>query len=129
MAVRHAEKFYATALNFSEQSVADVQMILERMSETIPRGFFARLFRMGPKQDDILRISSAYGCYVGELLRKYHGGQWKMMELAEANTLAIHWGEDAKDTALPLAVAQSILKGEKRHNIQLYYEAFAEAHR
>jgi len=128
MAVVHAEKFYATRLDFTEKSMEDVQLILERLQETIPRGFFARMTRRGPSDADMLKVATAYGCYTGELLRQHHGGRWKLMEFPGGTTLALQWGDDEKQLALPLAVAQSILKGEKRHNILLYYQAFAEEH-
>jgi hypothetical protein len=128
MAVVHAEKFYATKLDFTEKSVEDVQLILERLSEAVPRGLLSRLTRRPPSDADMLKVATAYGAYVGELLRMHHGGEWKMLELPEGSTMAVQWDADEKQAALTLAVAHSILRGEKKHNILLYYRAFAAKH-
>jgi hypothetical protein len=75
---QHAERVYSTNLDFSERSIADLDLILARLSEMIPRGRLQKLFKKQPAPEQIAGIALMYGIYLGEVLRRKLGGEWRM---------------------------------------------------
>ncbi|WP_413191923.1 hypothetical protein [Pararobbsia alpina] len=66
---------YATKLNWSDASVADVEKILGQMSltyaSTAPK----------PTDEQVMAFAKVFGSYVGEVYRRNHGGQWGIVTL------------------------------------------------
>ena len=75
---QHAQRVYSTELDFSEGSIADLDLILGRMSEMIPRGRLQSLFKRQPAPEQIAGIALMYGIYLGEVLRRKLGGEWRV---------------------------------------------------
>jgi hypothetical protein len=75
-AADHAKAACGVSVDYTPESVEQVEVVLHRLYEAIPRGFFARLFRRGPSAADISTISKMYGGYIGECIRRRWGGEW-----------------------------------------------------
>ena len=75
-AVSHARQKFAVTLDYSEASIEEVEKILETVHAQRPKGFFAKLLRRGPTASEMERIAMAYGCYIGEVMRRSFGGHW-----------------------------------------------------
>lgn len=74
-AVDHARVNFSVALDYSPESVREVERILEQLRVAM-RGFIVRLFRLGPSDDDVRKMSMMYGGYVGEVFKRVRGGDW-----------------------------------------------------
>jgi hypothetical protein len=75
-AVDHARTSLGVALDYSPDSIQQVEGILEKLYAAMPRGFFARLFGRGPSAQDVSTMCKMYGGYVGEVVRQAGGGEW-----------------------------------------------------
>jgi hypothetical protein len=86
---QHAQRVYSTELDFSERSIADIDLILGRLSEMIPRGRFGQLFKRQPAPEQIAGMALMYGIYLGEVLRRKLGGEWRMETLDGSKAVAL----------------------------------------
>jgi hypothetical protein len=75
-AVDHAQSAVGIALDYSPESIRNVEAVLEKLHAALPKGFLGRLFGKGPSADDLDRVSKMYGGYVGEVIRRAGGGEW-----------------------------------------------------
>jgi hypothetical protein len=85
----HAERVYFTQLDFTERSIVDVELILSRMSESIPRSTFQKLFKKRPSPEQIAHIAMIYGIYLGEVLRRKLGGEWQLESVDGQKTIGL----------------------------------------
>jgi hypothetical protein len=65
-------------LDYTPESVEQVEAVLEKLYGAVPRGVLARLFGRGPSAADISTMSKMYGAYIGECIRRKWGGQWEV---------------------------------------------------
>ena len=68
-AVTLAHEFHAQ-LDFSENSVMEVETILARLSREMPQS--------KPSSDDVSEICKIWGSYLGEVVRRRFGGDWSI---------------------------------------------------
>ncbi len=88
-ALDHAQRLYSAKLDFTERSVADVELILGRLSESIPRGRWQKLLKKAPAPEQIAHIALIYGIYVGEVLRRRLGGEWRLVSVDGQQTIGL----------------------------------------
>jgi hypothetical protein len=88
-AQEHAQRLYSTQLDFTERSIADVELILGRLSEAIPHGRLQKLIRKQPSPEQIAHIAIIYGIYVGEVLRRKLGGEWRLESVELQKTIGL----------------------------------------
>ena len=60
-AVEHARSACAITLDYSPESVKQVETVLEKLYAEQPRGFFARLLGKGPSAETVDTICKMYG--------------------------------------------------------------------
>ena len=75
-AVDFAKQNFDVALDFSDVSIEQVEAIADRLYQTIPHGFMAKLFRKGPSEEELEQICKMLGGYIGEVFRRAKGGDW-----------------------------------------------------
>lgn len=75
-AVDFARERFQLNLDYSEESLQQIERILGQLHETIPKGVFAKLFKHGPSDTQIRQMAKMWGGYVGEVIRRRWGGQW-----------------------------------------------------
>lgn len=80
-AVELAKNNFGVALDGSEDSVREVERLLDRLSNTLPIE--------KPDEATIWLFSKAFGSYVGEMMRTHHGGSWGMMSLGDETFPAV----------------------------------------
>lgn len=68
-AVALAHEFHAQ-LDFSENSLMEVETILARLSREMPQS--------KPSSDDVSEICKVWGSYLGEVVRRRFGGDWSI---------------------------------------------------
>jgi len=66
-AVELAKEFKAT-LDFSENSIMEVEVILTQFAQDISTGM--------PPADEMAEMCKLWGCYLGEVVRRRFGGEW-----------------------------------------------------
>ena len=85
----HAQRIYSTQLDFTERSITDVELILGRLSESIPHGRLQKLIKKQPAPEQIAHIALIYGIYVGEVLRRKLGGEWRLESVEGEKTIGL----------------------------------------
>ena len=105
------------ALDFSEDSLKQVDQILEKYHQGIPRGF-KKLFSKVPSEEKITQISKIFGGYVGEVMRRHIGGEWGLSDQFE-NALALKFNTNT-EVYPPAKVNKRIINGSE-DNIWFYY--------
>ena len=81
-AVEYAQRSFDIPLDYSERSVQQVETVLAKLSETLPKGTLGKLFTKGPTQQEIDQMTKMFGGYVGEVIRRAWGGRWKLESAA-----------------------------------------------
>lgn len=104
-------------LDFSEESMKQLETILERYHASLPRGI-KKLFRKGPTEEQIHQVSMMWGAYLGEVMRKHLGGEWGMSKHFD-NAIAFFW----KDSEVypPAKVSKRIVGGDG-DNVWVFYQ-------
>ncbi len=126
-AIDHASRTCAITLDYSPESVKQVEGVLEKLYAEIPRGFFARLLRKGPSQDDIATICKMYGGYVGEVIRRTGGGEWALdTEVSPGETvISLRKGEGC--IFPPAKIHKRLLNGPE-DNVWIYFQVLMKEH-
>ncbi len=66
-----------------------MELILGRLSESIPHGRFQKLIKKQPSPEQIAHIALIYGIYVGEVLRRKLGGEWRLESVEGEKTIGL----------------------------------------
>jgi hypothetical protein len=74
-AIDIASEQFHIKLDGSEESVRHVECILGMLHDDVPRA--------KPPEDAIWNFARTFGSYVGEVLRRHHGGEWGIVQLGE----------------------------------------------
>lgn len=75
-AVDFARERFKINLDFSENSLEQVESMLSDMHTALPRGLFAKL-RNRPSDNQIWDMAKMWGGYIGEVIRRCWGGEWR----------------------------------------------------
>ncbi|MGH2535773.1 MAG: hypothetical protein ACRDHL_00065 [Candidatus Promineifilaceae bacterium] len=121
-AVAMAEQAFDISLDYSEASVEHVEFILGRLYDEMPRGRLAWL-RGRPSPQQLGRMATIWGAYLGEVIRRRWGGHWAPTSprLNQAlPTLLLASGE----LYPPAKVYQRLTKGPE-DNVSFYYQVLA----
>ncbi len=125
-AVEHAQEYFATTLDFSESSVEDVELILARMYERVPRGRFSKM-RRGPNEQQIAGIATLYGAYLGEVMRRLFGGRWEKGYEDDPEALVVRF--TGRTAAFPMAWAWKRLTNGPEDDVLVKFRMFAKSMR
>jgi len=93
-AVEFAREHFQVSLDFSLDSIKEVERILARFHDELPKGFVARIFRRAPEPEKTFQILRLFGSYVGEVLRSnLAGSRWEMDSSRSQGVLSLTDGE------------------------------------
>ncbi|HEU5402253.1 MAG TPA: DUF3806 domain-containing protein [Terriglobales bacterium] len=123
-AVEHARKHWSTELDFSPRSIEDVELILARMHESIPRRFYEKVYKRGPTPDQMATLSLAYGAYLGEVIRREFGGTWRKEDVNGEPAIALVF--DPKNMLFPVGKVWKRLHNGSEDNVCRFYEIYSE---
>jgi hypothetical protein len=118
-AQEHAQRIYSAQLDFSEHSIADVELILGRLSESLPHGRLQKLFKKQPAPEQIAHIALIYGIYVGEVLRRKLGGEWRLETVEGQKTIGLRL--PAGTIVYPASQTYRRLKGGAAENVETFF--------
>ncbi|HEV8320016.1 MAG TPA: hypothetical protein VG389_00270 [Myxococcota bacterium] len=124
-AVDHANTRFHIDLDFSVESVHDVEGILRVLYDDRPTGVLARIFGWGPSQDVLHTFVMMYGAYVGEVLRREAGGEWFLdTDISPGFTMPGLRKHDAR--VWPPARVGKRLSNGPEDNVWHYFQAIKE---
>jgi hypothetical protein len=110
LAVRTAKFTFDEALDFSSESLEQVERIMSKLHQQAAGG-------PDPMTDaQVDEASTLWGIYVGEVIRRYYGGQWTLVDGVPDLALA---GKHAS----PLAKVRKRIVGGPMDNLKYYFTA------
>lgn len=111
-------------LDYSEESINEVEEICSLLHKAIPKNFLGKLFKKSPSEETILQMAKMLGGYIGEVIRKHYGGNWVIEDLMnEGNVLFLNTG-DMK--TFPVSKVYKRLKNGPEDNVFYYYYAMTK---
>ena len=121
-AVDHARTSSDIVLDYTADSVERVERLLSEMYSAIPKGFVARAFRRGPSPEQIWTMCKVYGGYLGEVLRREKGGEWRLDKdiVPGVDTICLQHGENR---IWPPAKVHKRLKNGPEDNVWHFFQA------
>jgi hypothetical protein len=122
-AVDLAEKNFRKQLDFTPDSLKIVEAILQQLHATIPSNFFQRLVRKTPSEKQVLTMAKIFGGYLGETIRKTHGGSWELFDMKGADTVSLKVGES---NIFPVARVYKRIRNGSEENVYAYYKVLAD---
>jgi hypothetical protein len=119
-AVDLAKSQFQTTLDFSENSLEEVEQILARLHNSLPKGALGKLRGQKLSQDQIWQMAKIWGGYVGEVIRRRWSGEWTTETAAHPGTvITLHVLNI--DIFPPAKVYNRLINGPE-DNIWLYYQ-------
>lgn len=104
-------------LDYSETSLKALDLILQKFHDELPKGW-RKIFNRGPSEEQIAYMAKMWGGYLGEIIVRYLGGEWKASELAD-DTIALQIGE--AELYPPSRVYRRIMNGSE-DSVEDYYK-------
>lgn len=86
--IEFAHKRFQVALDYSPDSLARVDAMVDELSLLAPCGLVKKLFRKTPSEFEVDRICNLFGGYLGEVYRRNVGGEWAVDP--ELETIGVH---------------------------------------
>jgi len=123
-AVEMGKKMFNKPLDFTEDSLKDVETILENIFKTILKGPLNRLFKSKPSDDKIWQMSKIWGGYLGEVIRRKWGGEWAAETAAHPGAV-ITLRVLGSDIFPPAKVFKRLTNGSE-DNIWIYYQVLKQ---
>jgi hypothetical protein len=123
-AVDFAKEQFQVNLDFSENSLEQVEKILGTLHDTLPKGVLGKLFRRGPSHEQIWEMAKGWGGYIGEVIRQRWGGEW-MTETAVHPGTVITLRVSGSDIFPPAKVYKRLTNGAE-DNIWHYYQVLKQ---
>jgi hypothetical protein len=78
VAVEFSAQVFGVTLDYSEASIEQVEKILGKLYDSIPKETSDSIVKKSPTPQEILnKVSMAMGGYIGEVLKRQWGGKWK----------------------------------------------------
>jgi hypothetical protein len=122
-AVDYAKKLKIT-LDYSEESIQEVENICTMLYNDIPKSFFKRLIKQTPSEETIVQMSKMLGGYIGEVMIKHYGGSWDIEDfMNQGNTILVNIGELK---TFPVSKVYKRLKNGPEDNVYYYYHVMTK---
>ena len=126
-AIDHARRAFERKLDFSAESVEQVEAILTEMYDLKkPKGFLSRLLRATPSEEVLWTFSKMYGAYVGEVLRRLGGGEWYLDEEVVPGQRTIGLRKNDHRVWPPSKVGKRLFNGPE-DNVWHYFQIVAQS--
>ncbi len=120
VAVDFARQHLQVSLDFSEESLRQVEEILGGLHNTLPKGVLGRILKRGPTPNQIQQMATMWGGYVGEVIRRRWGGQWSTeSQIQSGAVITLHIG--TMEISPPHKVYKRLTNGPE-DNIWHYYQ-------
>ncbi|WP_090650265.1 hypothetical protein [Asticcacaulis taihuensis] len=91
-AVDYARDTYGKVLDFSPESLDELEAIAAQLHKSFPKSFLSKFFKPRPSDAQLDSMSKLLGGYLGEVIRRKMGGSWNINE--EFHALGLQLAED-----------------------------------
>ena len=125
-AVRTAKEQFGITLDYSENSVKNVEEILTRIYKQLHPNIFKHLFGGGQEpitEQQLEEITHLWGAYIGEVIRRHQGGSWSWVEWEKVPLAALKIGDDI--TVFPPNKVKKRLTCGDSDKLDFYYSALS----
>jgi hypothetical protein len=112
-AVDIAARNFGICLDWSESSIRLVERMLEELHNQMPEA--------QPDEETILTFAKMFGSYIGEVLRRHHGGEWGIITFAGQQAPGLQYGRGS--WCWPWDKAYKRLVNGPEDNVWHYYLA------
>jgi Na+/phosphate symporter len=119
-AVEVAENSYKLILNYSVDSLKNTEEIFTSLHKEVPKNFLAKISKRGLTEEQINLAALMLGAYVGEVIRRIHGGEWireDVMGEKDVITLKLNGS-----SIFPVGKAYKRIKNGSEDDICFYYK-------
>lgn len=117
-AVRMAADEFEADLDYSPESIQMVDQLLAEFAEEFPSGDDLPAGEQPEMEEAIATVSSLFGAYVGEVMRRKLGGSWRLEESSEGALVSLH--VDGQLLSPPIDVFHRVT-GEERSSLWEFY--------
>lgn len=120
-AVNFAQSSFGISLDYSVESIEQVESLANRLFHTRPKGFIAKLFRKLPSDTDVQNVCKMLGAYIGEVYRQNKGGEWQINQDHQA--IGLLYGDT---WIFPLAKVLKRITNGKKDDLNAYFTAIVD---
>lgn len=115
-AVNFAHSHFGISLDYTVESIEQVESLANRLFHTRPKGFIGKLFRKQPSENDVQNVCKMLGSYLGEVYRQHKGGEWQINQEHQAIGLL-----DGENWIFPLAKVLKRITNGKKDDFMVYF--------
>jgi hypothetical protein len=112
-----AAREFQIELDYSEESLKQVENILERMQDPIPGGATASPAPSGADTEDLCKV---WGGYLGEVVRRRWGGEWVLETYPGGNVLTVALNVPGGMVFPSMKIYRRLSQGDKE-NVWTFY--------
>ena len=120
-AVNFAHNHFGISLDYTVESIEQVEALANRLFHTRPKGFIAKLFRKEPSENDVQNVCKMLGSYLGEVYRQSKGGEWQINQEHQAIGLLV-----GETWIFPLAKVLKRITHGKKEDLTEYFAEILE---
>lgn len=120
-AVDFASRNFGVSLDYTPESIQQVEAMAERLRNAWPKGFIEKIFSKGPTDDDVQVVCKMLGGYIGEVYRRSKGGEWAINE--EYRAIGVILG---KTWMFPPAKVHKRLTNGAEDNLWSYFKVMSD---
>jgi hypothetical protein len=114
-AVELAKNRFQVTLDYRTDSVQELEKLFDRVQYAMP----------DPESRETLGLlTRLWGSYLGEVIRRQHGGEWTIWSDKHGKTMALQVGEA---TVFPHNKVKKRLERGSDHNIWNYYQSVVDS--
>lgn len=123
-AIKVARDTYQVNLDYTEESIKRLGDIFDSLHKEIPRNFVTKLLKRGLTENQIYYASLMLGAYIGETIRRIHGGEWIREDvMEEKDVITLKVGETS---IFPTGKAYKRIMNGSEDDIWFYYRVITE---
>jgi hypothetical protein len=115
-AVDFARNNFGITLDYTSQSVRQVEAMAEKLVQARPKNFVSKLFRKSPSEEELQTVCKMLGGYIGEVYRRAKGGEWAVNQ--EFQALGV---QQAESWIFPPAKVHKRLTNGAEDNLWSYF--------
>ncbi|MFZ1072197.1 MAG: hypothetical protein WAO21_02060 [Verrucomicrobiia bacterium] len=124
--VEYASQTFGVTLDYSEASIEEVEGILSKIYDSIPRGFLSKLTKKAPTPKELDRIGFMFGGYIAEVIKRHFGGRWKMESSLHPGQKVLTFEATGGGELWPQIKVGKRLQNGPEDNVWHYYQALRE---
>jgi hypothetical protein len=120
-AVAFARQNFGISLDYSNESIRQIEVITEKLVQARPKGIVGKLFRRAPSEEEVQKVCKMLGGYIGEVYRRAKGGEWALNQEHQALGL-----RRADSWVFPPAKVHKRLSNGAEDNLWSYFNVLLE---